>query len=192
MTVNIRFTASIPALIAAGAIVGFITGVLAYRTAQDMTRLSDQKTVAAAQAVAATSKPAPSVTTDLVHVDQSDALADALRDRGYDVHLMNDEEVDAGRVKKETFSVIVIGREVPQTVAATAIRLTHQYLPWVKYIYLQFQYPEMDRHLVLNAQDGWVSTLGLKPLSDADFSALSDGKLSPEAFRATLQKFRGN
>jgi hypothetical protein len=190
MTVNIRFTASVPALLAAGLIVGFITGALAYRTAQDFTRFSDQKTANAAQIPANAANPTTTFRTDLVRVEKADELAAALRKLGYDVNLMTDDEIEKGSVKKETYSVMVVGREVPPRTAATAIRLTHQYLPWVKYVYVQFQYPEMDRHLVLNAQDGWVSSLGLKPLSDADFARLTDGKLSDEDFRAALQKFR--
>lgn len=190
MTVNIRFTASVPALISAGLIVGFIVGALAYRTAQDVTRASDQRTAIAAQIPASTASPASGFRTDLVRVAQADELAAALRKLGYDVNLINDDEIEKGTVKKESYSVMVIGKEVPVKTAATAIRLAHQYLPWVKYVYVQFQYPEMDRHLVLNAQDGWVASLGLKPLSDADFARVTNEKLSAEEFHAMLQKFR--
>ena len=54
MTVNIRFTASVPALIFAGVIVGFVAGAVAYRTAQDVTRSSDQKAMASSPASSAT------------------------------------------------------------------------------------------------------------------------------------------
>jgi len=191
MTFKLRVTASAPALIAAGLIVGFVMGVLAYRTAQDLTQFSDLKAASAAQPVTEKAPgPDAGYPTDLVRVPQADELASALKQLGYDVHVMPDEDIDNGSVKKETYSVMVIGREVPAKMAATAIRLTHQYLPWVKYVYVQFQYPVMDRHLVLNAQNGWVESLGLKPLSDADFARLSDAKLSLEEFHAMLQRFR--
>jgi hypothetical protein len=191
MTFKIRVTASVPALVSAGLILGFVIGVLAYRTAQDMTQLSDLKAASAAppalEKATATDAGYP---TDLVRVPQADELAAALGKLGFDVHLMADEDIEKGSVTKETYSVMVIGREVPPRLAAPAIRLTHQYLPWVKYVYVQFQYSVMDRHLVLNAQNGWVESLGLKPLSDADFARLSDARLSLEEFHAILQEFR--
>jgi hypothetical protein len=197
MTFKLRVTATAPALITAGITVGFVAGMLAYRTAQDMTQLSDLKTASAAQPVGdgsrgpgSASRDPDAFPTDLVRVPQADQLAAALRKLGYDVHFMTDDDLEKGRVTKERYSVIVIGRAVPAKLATTAIRLTHRYLPWVKYVYLQFQYPEMDRHIVLNAHDGWVASLGLKPVSEADFARLSDDKLSLEQLHTMLRKFR--
>jgi hypothetical protein len=192
MTVNVRFTASVPVLVSAGLIVGVLVGALAYRSVEDLVRGSGLKTASAKAPdhTEAAALPKNSFSTDLVRVPQADDLAAALRNLGYNVNLMTDEDVEQGKVTKERYSVMVIGREVPARLATTAIRLTHQHLPWVKYIYLQFQYPEMDRHLVLNAHDGWVESLELKPASDADFARLSNPNLSTEELHAMLQKFR--
>jgi len=192
MISKVRITASPLAVLFAGVLIGFVSGVLAYRTAQDMTQLADVRTARAAELPVDAKSPGENggIPTDLVRVAHADELAAELRKLGFDVRLMTDDDIEKGTVGKESYSVIVIGREVPANRAATAIRLTHRYLPWVKYAYLQFQYPEMDRHIVLNAQNGWVESLGLKPLSDADFTRLGDDRLSPERFHAMLEKFR--
>lgn len=123
--------------------------------------------------------------------DSSQRLASLLRQNGFSVNIIEDADLRPGQAHaKENYSVIWIGKKVPVTAAARAIRLTHLSMPWVKYVLLQYQDPKWDSHIFVNAHDEWASYLGLKPLSEVDFQQLSNEKISEADFHRLMETFR--
>jgi len=99
-----------------------------------------------------------------------DEVAKKLRDRELRVVVLDDDD---GRFANKTdYTVMWVGTSVPPAVASSIIRIAKQEMPWLKYIFIQYQSHEWDTQMFLNAHTDWVRRLGLKPLTDSDFTKL--------------------
>lgn len=120
----------------------------------------------------------------LTRFPEVEGFATLLRQYGYHVDLVPPEP---GTAKKEDFSVITVGFNVPPNIGAKAIHLTHEQMPWVKYVC--FQNPPGDKTLFLNASNQWIGARGLRQLRDADFDLLTEEGQSIEEFRQRIAAF---
>lgn len=204
MSLKDKIEASPVVFLLGALIAGFSAGVGAYKAILEIAQLEvvGKSELATLREKASDATPPPQSANPgpsdsgflvkLTRVPDSERLASLLRQIGYDVNFVPDEDGDlaAGRAKKENYSVISVGSDVPARFAAKAIRLTHNQMPWVRYVFLQYQRRDFDRHILLNAHDDWVPHLGLKSLSDADFDLLSDERLTAEEFHKLIHTFK--
>jgi len=125
----------------------------------------------------------------IVRIPGAPELAGLLRQDGYDVNVISDKDDSAGKVAKERYCVISVGREVPPAVAGRAISLVHTRMPWVKYVFNEYD-RRYTQQLLLNAHDAWVKDLGLKELTEADFERLKNESQSSEEFHNFIATFK--
>jgi len=180
----------------AALLAGFLAGIGTYRAILQIAQLEtiSKKTLADLKSDAASNTDYSSYPIVFTRVPEATQSASLLRQIGFEVTLIKDvaapnatpEETAAN---KEKFSAVAVGGEVPARIAVVAIRIARDHMPWLKYVFLQTA-PGSTRQLFLNAHESWATTLNLKPLSDADFKAITDEHLSTEQFRRVVQTFQ--
>jgi tetratricopeptide (TPR) repeat protein len=126
----------------------------------------------------------------MLRISGIDTLTKKFRDIGLDVIVINDNE---GSVKNQDtiqYNVTWIGNAVEPSTVRKVIQLVRDNMPWLRYIFIQYEDVAFENQIYLGAHNTWIEHLGLKKLEKKDFNLLANPKLSKDKMRALINTYK--
>jgi hypothetical protein len=112
-------------------------------------------------------------------------IVDVFRPKGYRVDVIHET---APSKTAAQYTVIEVGSDVPAGEAIEVIRLAHDTMPTLRYVFIH-EDPEMTNVIFVGGSTSWISYKNLKPLTDKDFQDICTGEPSQITFHARVRKF---
>ena len=112
-------------------------------------------------------------------------IVDIFRPKGYRVDVVH--ETHPSKTVAQ-YPIIEVGSDVAAGEAMEVIRLSHEAIPTLRYVFIN-EDPDMANVIFVGGSTSWIEYKALKPLTDKDFHELCAGEPSALSFHARVRRF---
>ena len=112
-------------------------------------------------------------------------IVDIFRPKGYRVDVVH--ETHPSKTVAQ-YPIIEVGSDVAAGEAMEVIRLSHEAIPTLRYVFIN-EDPDMANVIFVGGSTSWIEYKALKPLTDKDFQELCAGEPSALSFHARVRRF---
>ena len=112
-------------------------------------------------------------------------IVEVFRPKGYRVDVVH--ETHPSKTVAQ-YPIIEVGSDVAAGEAMEVIRLAHEAIPTLRYVFIN-EDPDMANVIFVGGSTSWIEYKALKALTDKDFQDLCAGEPSMISFHARVRRF---